>query len=84
MMLGIYYLDYCERLWPKRGRQMIICYTRTDVLSKMIEKNIPEEWTCWLSECRTPGYLIVGKTGIVRDWIELHMPEEFGKPLRNI
>ena len=63
---------------------MIIGYTKTDLLDKVAEVNIPLGWFCWLSECRTPGYLVEGNTERVLEWITLHMPEQYGEPLRNM
>lgn len=82
-MLGIYYFDYCANVFPKSARKLIIGYTRTDLLERIEQQNIPDEWFCWITECRTPGYLIDGKKQIVIDWINRHMPDEFGEPLRN-
>jgi hypothetical protein len=78
--LGIFYLDYAEVSFPKSRRKMIIDYTRSGFLQQMIEKNIPDNYFCWLSECRTSGYLVEGNTETVRAWIDKHMPEKFGEP----
>jgi len=80
-MLGIYYLDYCDRPYPRSARQMIIGYTKNDLLLSIKERNIPDDWFCWFWECRTPGYLIEGNTVKVIAWIEKHMPDNFGEPL---
>jgi hypothetical protein len=79
-MLGIYYLDYSEVTFPRSRRKMIIGYTRSDLLQKILEKNIPDNYFCWLQECRTPGYLVEGNLETVRAWIDTHMPETFGEP----
>jgi len=78
--LGIFYLDYSDVLFPRSRRKMIIGYTRSDLLQSIIEKNIPDNYYCWLQECRTPGYLIEGTTEQVRTWIDKNMPEKFGEP----
>lgn len=83
-MLGLFYLDYCDKPWPRSARKMIIGFTKDGLLKELSERNIPEGWLFWLSECRTPGYLVEGKIDRVTDWINLHMPEKFGEPLRNI
>ena len=82
-MLGIYYLDYSDKTFPRSARKMIIGYTRSDLLAQIAEKDIPEDYYCWLSECRTRGYLFEGRMEKVTQWIELHMPEKFGEPLRD-
>lgn len=61
---------------------MIICYTREDTFAKVLARDIPADWFFWLSECRTPGYLVTGSKEIVMNWIEIHMPDKFGEPLR--
>lgn len=78
--LGIFYLDYSEIIFPRSRRKLIIGYTKADLLQKMQEKQIPDEYLCWLQECRTPGYLVEGTASIVREWINTHMPENFGEP----
>jgi hypothetical protein len=78
--LGIYYLDYCDVPFPKSRRKMIMGYTRSNFLQYMAEAKIPDNYYCWLQECRTPGYLIEGTAEIVRDWIDKHMKENFGEP----
>lgn len=79
--LGIYYLDYSDVPFPKSKRKMIIGYTRKDLLDKIEEAKIPNNWLCWFQECRTPGYLVEGDTTKVIAWIEKHMPDNFGEPL---
>lgn len=80
-MLGIYYFDYSERVYPKSSRKMIIGYTRSDLIFKIKEKQIPDNWFCWLSECRTPGYLIDGSASKIIDWISIHLPDKIGHPI---
>ena len=81
--LGIYYLDYAEIFVQRSGRKTdIIGYTRSGLLAEIEKKNLQPNWFCWLSECRTPGFLVVGSTTKVIEWIELHMPEKFGEQLR--
>jgi len=82
--LGIYYLDYAEKFVQKSQRKMIIGVTKSELLAEIKKKNIQPEWFCWLSECRTAGFLIVGLTPVVVKWIELHIPKKFGEPLRNL
>jgi hypothetical protein len=82
--LGIYYLDYAERFVQASLRKMVIGTTRSGLLEDMDKRGIQPEWFCWLAECRTPGFLVVGATPKVKAWIELHMPDKFGEPLRNI
>ncbi len=79
--LGIYYLDYAEVPFPRSKRKMIIGYTRKDLLDKITEAKIPNNWLCWFQECRTPGYLVEGNIEKVAAWIEKHMPDNFGEPL---
>ena len=81
--LGIYYLDYCATTTPKHNRKMIIGYTKSDFLIKIEKTIIPDDWFCWLSECRTPDYLINGKTPVVVEWITKNMPDNFGEPLKS-
>lgn len=81
-MLGIFYIDYAEKVYPRSARKMIIGYTKSDALVKIQERNIPGNWVCWLSECRTPGYLITGDIDTIKQWICDHMPEKFGDPIR--
>jgi hypothetical protein len=61
---------------------MIIGYTKKDLLDSIAEKEIPENWFCWLQECRTPPYLVEGNLTKVKDWIFRHMPDNFGEPLK--
>lgn len=80
-MLGIYYLDYCDRPFPRSARQMIIGYTKADLLKKIKNKNIPDNWFCWFKECETPGYIVEGDLIKIKDWICKHMPDNFGEQL---
>jgi len=80
--LGIYYFDYSKVPFPRSTRKLIIGYTRIDFLKGIKEKNIPNDWLCWFSECRTPGYLVEGNLTKVREWIDIHMPDKFGEPLK--
>lgn len=79
--LGIYYLDYCEKSWPKSARKMIFGYTKKQFLKSIKEHNIPNNYFCWLSECRTPGYLVEGNIEKVSKWISKHIPNKYGDPL---
>lgn len=81
-MLGIYYLDYSSVLFPKSKRRMIIGYTKSDFLKKLEHMHIPDDYFCWISECRTPGYLFDGRMVDCRAWIIKHMPNNFGQPLK--
>jgi len=81
--LGIYYLDYAPITFHRSKRKMIIGYTKSDLLIKIEKIIIPDDWFCWLSECRTPGYLIEGTTPIVVEWIIKYMPDNFGEPLKS-
>ena len=81
--LGIYYLDYAPIIFQRSNRKMIIGYTKSDLLIKIEKTIIPDDWFCWLSECRTPGYLIEGTTPIVVGWIIKYMPDNFGEPLKS-
>lgn len=81
--LGIFYLDYSDVAFPISKRKMIIGYTRSDLLQGMIERCIPDNYFCWLQECRTPGYLVEGDTETVRVWIDKYMPEKFGEPWKH-
>ena len=81
-MLGIFYLDYAPKIWPRSARKMIIGFSKDDMLSKVAEQDIPTDWFCWLSECRTRGYLVEGNIELVKEWVEKHMPEKFGEPIR--
>lgn len=82
-MLGIFYLDYAPQIFPRSARKMVIGYSRDDMLSKIEELNISKDWICWLSECRTPGYLVESDIEVVKEWISKHMPLEFGDPIRS-
>jgi hypothetical protein len=82
-MIGIFYLDYAETFVSRNMRKMIIGYTKDDLLKRIEGKKIQPNWFCWLSEARTPGFLIAGQASTVTDWIERRMPEKFGEPLRN-
>ncbi len=77
--LGIYYLDYSAVPYPKSARKIIIGYTKDDFLEKIEEANIPEDWMCWLSECRTPGYFVEGNIQKVVEWITLHLTNVYGE-----
>lgn len=79
--MGIYYLDYSEVIFPRSRRKMIIGYTRSDLLQKLAEKELPDDYFCWLQECRTPGYLVEGDVKKVKAWIDKNMPENFGDPI---
>lgn len=79
--LGIYYLDYAEVPFPKSRRKMIFGYTRKQFLESIEEHNIPNNYFCWLSECRTPGYLVEGNIATVAAWVEKHIPDNYGEPL---
>ena len=81
--LGIYYFSYSERVWPRSARKMLIGVTKDEILERIAEKEIPEDWFCWLEECRTPGFLVEGKRDIVLEWITNHMPLKFKEPLRD-
>lgn len=81
MSLGIYYLSYSEVPFPKSKRQLIIGYTRDDMLTKIADKNIPVSWSCYYEECRTPGFLVQGNIETIKAWITEHMPITFGEPL---
>lgn len=78
--LGIFYVDYSLFLFPRSNRKLIIGFTRSDLLQKISEREIPDNYFCWLQECRTPGYLAEGNVAKVRAWIDEHMPENFGEP----
>ena len=78
--LGIFYLEYSEVVYPRTKRKLIIGYTKSDLLQKMDEHQVADNYFCWLQECRTPGHLVKGTGNIVRAWINKHMPERFGEP----
>lgn len=80
-MIGIYYLDYSDRPFPKSARKMIIGYTKDGLLSSIEERKIPDNYLCWFQECRTPGYLFEGTLVETKEWISKHMPDKFGEPL---
>ncbi len=80
--LGIYYLDYSERDYPRAARKLIIGYTKDQFLKSIEETNVPPEWKCWLEECRTTGYLAEGTIEDIKEWILFHMPDKFGEPLK--
>ncbi len=79
--LGIYYLEYAEAVYPRSARKLIIGYTKKDMLDKIKERKIPEDWFCFFCECRTPGMLVDGNIATVKAWITKHMPKNFGEPL---
>jgi hypothetical protein len=79
--LGIYYLDYSPVPYPKSTRKFIIGYTKKEFLDKISDAKIPGDWLCWLSECRTPGYLVEGDINKITAWIKKHIPNKFGEPL---
>jgi hypothetical protein len=78
--LGIFYFDYADVPYPVSKRKMIIGYTRQDLLDKIDDANIPNDWLCWLKECRTPKQLISGNPIQVRDWIDKHLSDKYGEP----
>ena len=80
--LGIYYLSYGKNEHPKSARKWMIGYSKQDYLDKLEVENIPEDYFCVFEECRTPGILIKGTIKEVRAWIQDHMPEKYGEPLR--
>lgn len=77
--LGIFYLDYADVAFPRSRRKLIIGYTRSDLLQKMQDAQIPNNYFCWLQECRTPGYLVEGNADKIRDWIDIHISEAYGE-----
>lgn len=81
--LGIYYLDYSAETFPKSRRKMIIGTTKSEFLIKLEHKHIPDDYFCWISECRTPGYLFEGRMEGGIKWIIKHMPSNFGEPLND-
>lgn len=78
--LGIFYLDYSDKYYPKAQRKTIIGYTRVDLLKKISIIDIPDDYICWLQECRTPGYLIEGNIKQITSWIDTHLSNNFGQP----
>ena len=79
-MLGIYYFNYSTVIFPKFKRKLIIAYTRSDLLEKIVKAEITDDYYCWLKECETPGFLSEGKLPKVRAWVDTHLPEKYGDP----
>lgn len=80
--LGIYYLDYSEVRFPRARRKMVLGCTKSEFLIQLEHMNIPNEYFCWISECRTPGYLFEGIMIDGMAWITKYMPDSFGEPLK--
>jgi hypothetical protein len=81
--LGIYYLEYSLKLFPKSARQSIIGYTKGDLLDQLSTIEFSPEHILWLRECRTVGVLVQGNSEKVKSWINEHMPENFKEPIRD-
>jgi hypothetical protein len=81
--LGIYYLEYAEKPFPRSARKLIFGYEKKQLLREIKKHNIDEKWFCWLQECRTPGYLVEGDVIKIKVWVSKHMPSKFGEPLRD-
>jgi hypothetical protein len=79
--LGIYYLMYSSTINDRSSRKYILGYTKDDLLQKISDRELSDDWHCQLAECRTPGYLAEGTVRKVKDWVFKHMPEQFGDNL---
>ena len=80
MKSEIYYFDYADKEFPRSIRKMIIGYKRADLLTKIEELNIPDDWFCWLYEYKLRKPIFHGNKINACEWIAINIPEKFGDP----